>query len=110
MTEAARVRISKITPKNGGAIVSILPTRPDPDDTNFASTLVWVLEQARLGRVVGYAGIFSVEYETADGVTMRRCIEMAKAWDDGDEHHVLGLIRRMELGYIKRTWPEGGAA
>lgn len=101
MTETARVRISKITPKNGGAVISILPTRPDPDDSNFVSTLVWVLEQARLGRVVGYAGVFTIE--TEDG-QVRRCIEMAKAWDDGDEHHVLGLIRRLEANYVKRTW------
>ena len=100
MTEEARVRISKITPKAGGAVVSILPTRPDPDDSNFIPTLVWALEQARRGKVVAYAAVFSVE--NADG--SHRCFEMAKACDDGDRHHMLGLIRRLEHGYIKRTW------
>lgn len=100
MAEVARVRISRIKPKNGGAMVEILPTRPAPDDSNFIPTMVWVLEQARKGRIVGYAAVFTVEDE--DGT--RRCMEAAKAWEDADRHHVLGLIRRMEQNYIARTW------
>lgn len=109
MTESARVRISKITPKNGGAIVSILPTRPDPDDSNFVSTLIWAIEQARLGKVIGYAMVFGVEYEAKDGEPRRRFIEAAKAWDEVDDHYVLGLIRRLEMNYSARTWPEDEA-
>lgn len=106
MTPAARVRISKVTPKHGGAIVSILPTRSDPDDTNFVSTLIWAIEQARLGKVVGYAMVFGVEYQAADGDVRQRFIETAKAWDEVDEHYVLGLCRRLEANYVKRTWPD----
>lgn len=98
--EAARVRISKVTLKRGGAVISVLPTATAPDDTNFVDTLVWILKQARRGRVVGYAAVFSVE--TDDG--RRRCMEAAKAWDSGDEHHVLGLMQRMMDNYIRRTW------
>lgn len=103
MTESARVRISKVTPKNGGAIVSILPTRPDPDDSNFVSTLVWALEQARMGKLIGYSMVFGVEDATDGG---RRFIEAVKAFDGEDEHYVLGLLRRAEHNYVKRTWPD----
>lgn len=105
MTDTARVRISRVTMKAGGASLSMIPTRPAPDDTNFVPTLVWVLEQARLGKVVGYAMVVSVEHEAEDGPS-RRCIEAAMAWDETDRHHVLGLIRRMEINYMKRTWPD----
>lgn len=105
MSEQARVRISRVRLKAPHADISILPTRPDPDDSNFVSTLVWTLEQARLGRIVGYAMVFTVEIDGG----ARRCIESAKAWDPTDAHHVLGLIRRMEGGYIARTWPEDEA-
>lgn len=99
MNEPARIRIGRVTLK-GGTTLSILPTRPAPDDSNFVPTLVWILEQARLGRVAGYAGVFSIDDE--DGT--RRCIEFAKVWGNTDRHHVLGLIRRMEVNYMARTW------
>lgn len=102
MTEgSARIRINRIRLKAGGAEISVFPTRPDPDDTNFVSTLVWVLEQARLGNILGYAMVFSV-----DGENGMKCIEAAKAWESEHEHHVLGLIRRLEQNYVARTWPE----
>lgn len=101
MTETARVRISRVRLKSGPDI-TILPTRSDPDDTNFVPTLVWVLEQARKGKVVGYAAVFTIE--TEDG--HRRCMEASKAWDRGEEHHVLGLIERMKVNYITRTWED----
>jgi hypothetical protein len=99
----ARVRISRWRPKMGGAEISVLPTRPAPDDTNFVPTLIWALDQARRGNLVGYAMVFSVHDAESETV---RCMEAAKAWDDMDRHHVLGLIRRMEAGYMKRSWPE----
>ena len=105
MTGSARVRISKITPKNGGAIVSILPTRPAPDETVLVDTLVHLLDQARRGRVVGYAFTFTVERED-DWKT----VEGAFCHPDHDSHYILGAMRRMEKHFIARTWPEDGAA
>lgn len=98
----ARVRISRVRPRIGGAQITMLPVREAPDDTNFVPTLVWALDQARQGKLLGYAGIFTVELP--DGT--RRNIEFAKAWENIDNHYVLGLIRRTEIGFIARTWPE----
>lgn len=103
MTETARVRISKVTSKAGGSSISILTPPPEPDDSNFIPTLLWLVQQARAGKVVGYAIVASIESENGN---RQKCIEAAKAWSDGEEHHVLGLIRRMEHGYTKRTWPD----
>jgi hypothetical protein len=100
--DSPHCRIARWRPKHGGASIEVLPTRPAPDDTNFVPTLVWLLEQARKGEMVGYAILYTVETEDGN----RRCIEGAKAWQDGDKHHVLGLIRRMEAGYVSRTWPD----
>jgi hypothetical protein len=101
-SQSARVRISKITPKAGGAVVSVLPTAPNPDDTNFIPTLLWAIDEARKGKLAGYAMAFTVI--VPDGA--KTCIECAKAWEDKDSHHVLGLIERMKINYIQRTWPE----
>jgi hypothetical protein len=100
---AARVRISKVTYKTGGASISVLNTPPEPDDTNFISTLIWLIAEARAGKVAGYAIVATIE--TEDG-NRQKCIEASKAWADGEEHHVLGLIRRMETTYTERTWPD----
>lgn len=105
-SEAARVRISKVTDRRTGATISILNTPPpDDEDRTFVNTLVWLLGEARRGNVVGYAIVCTIE--TQNGTeTRQKCIEAAKAWSDGEEHHVLGLMRRMELSYINRTWPD----
>ena len=70
-------RIARWRPKSGGASIEVLPTRPAPDDTNLVPTLVWLLDRARKGEVIGYAILFSVV--TPEG--RRQCIEGAKAWD-----------------------------
>lgn len=77
------------------------------DDTKFIKTLVWALNEARRGNIRGYAFVFNVEN---DG--RRRLIE--GAWVPEDDRgaktdeatELLGAIRRMELTYIKRAWPE----
>lgn len=64
--------------------------------------LVWVLGQARAGKVKGYAMVFVVD--TVEG--RERTIEAAKSFEDIDKHHILGGIRRMEVNYMRREWPE----
>ena len=71
------------------------------DDSQFIKTLVWALEQAREGKVLGYAMVYIVNEE--DQI---RTIEAAKAFEEVDKHHVLGAIRRMEASYMKREWPD----
>lgn len=75
------------------------------DDSQFVETLVWVLSQARKGSILGYAMVFMVK---EDGHV--RTIEAAKSFDRDDDRddrlHVLGGMRRMELNFIKREWPE----
>ncbi len=103
MTDAARVRISKVTSKVGGASISILAAPPEPDDTNFIPTLLWLIQQARAGKVMGYAILATIATEVGN---RQKCIEASKAWSDGEEHHVLGLMTRMQQSYSKRTWPD----
>jgi hypothetical protein len=83
-----------------------LPAAP-ADDTKFIKTLVWALDEARKGRIRGYAFVFNVENDER-----RRLIECAWVPEDDDGSktdeatELLGAIRRMELSYIKRAWPE----
>jgi hypothetical protein len=105
MSDAARVRISKVTSKAGGASITILAPPPEPDDTDFIPTLLWLIQEARAGKLVGYALVASIVSENGNS---QRCIEAAKAWSDGEEHHALGLMTRMQQSYMKRTWPDDG--
>ena len=73
------------------------------DDSKFIETLVWVLERARAGKIKGYALVFVV-----DGSEGEKTIESAKAFEEIDNMTVLGMIRRMEHNYMRRTWPEEG--
>lgn len=76
-----------------------------PDDSGFVATLVWALAQARAGNIKGYAMVLDVE-----GEGHRRTIEaaMSLAEDDGGTNKLvlLGAIRRMEVNYMAREWPE----
>lgn len=71
------------------------------DDSQFIETLVWVLAQARAGKVKGYAMVYVV-----DGDDGARTIEAAKAFDGIDRLHVLGGIERMKLNFIEREWKD----
>lgn len=80
---------------------------PNPkiaDDTRFIQTLVWVLEQARAGKIKGYAMIFDVDQAPGP----KRSIEAADVVDHELSHHLLGMIRRMEGNFIERQWPKEG--
>jgi hypothetical protein len=101
LMETARVRISKVTPKNGGASITILTTPEEPDDDTFIYTLVRMLDMARRGEVIGYAMVFLIE----EGDRWRMC-EAACASAEEDPHMTLGAIRRMERNFIRRTWPD----
>lgn len=72
-----------------------------PDDSQFIETLVWVLDNARNGKIRGYALIYVVD---KDGC--QRTIEAAKQFEDLDKMTVLGAIRRLEHNYVRREWPE----
>jgi hypothetical protein len=75
------------------------------DDSKFIETLVWVLSQARKGKLIGYAMVYGVETSEADG-PHQRLSEAAMAFKEIDNMTVLGMIRRMESNYMRRTWPE----
>lgn len=68
-----------------------------PDDSQFIETLVWVLDQARQGKIKGYAMTFIVEQEKAT-----RTIEAASALEDAEYRlQLLGTIRCMEMNFMK---------
>jgi hypothetical protein len=73
-----------------------------PDDTQFIETLVFVLDQARRGKIKGYSMVYIVD----DPVVGHRTIEAAKAFEEYDNLMVLGAMRKMERNYMCRTWPE----
>lgn len=72
-----------------------------PDDSQFIETLVWVLGEARAGRVTGYCAVVTVDQEGVE-----RTIEFAKESEDISKMTVLGMIERMKTNYIRRAWPE----
>jgi hypothetical protein len=72
-----------------------------PDDTQFIETLVWVLDQARQGKVKGYAMVYLLEDELGIKTTEAAC-----PFEDVDRLTVLGAIERMKQTFVKRSWPE----
>ena len=100
-THPAGCRIGKVRPKNGSAEITILNT-PKHDETGFVPTLVAMLERARSGRLLGYSMVF--RYEEDDGTVCE--MEASMTDEDGNPHKLLGLMRRAEHNYIKRTWDE----
>ena len=72
------------------------------DDDKFIYTLLWLIEEARKGKVIAYAMSYIVELPNGN----RRFVEGSKAADDNDAHTLLGIMRRAEVGYINRNWPE----
>lgn len=71
------------------------------DESQFIETLVWVLDNARSGRVKGYTAVFVVEVDGAE-----RTIEFAKSSEEIDKMFMLGAIERMKYNYMLREWPE----
>jgi hypothetical protein len=76
--------------------------KPKIDDPEFIDTLVWLLSRARAGQIRGYAMVYFVEDEKGG----QQIIEGSRALENQDTHIMLGAIRRLEMGYAKRTWPE----
>lgn len=73
-----------------------------PDDSLFIETLVNVLDQARQGKVIGYAMVYIVESETGT-----RTIEAAKSLREMEDRLiVLGGIERMKANFMAREWPD----
>ena len=90
-------RISRVRFKAGGNL-TLLPTRPAPDDSQLVPTLVWALEHARLGEVVGFAAVFAVD--RPDG--SRVYSEAATVSDSHVHLSLLGSMRRMEANFLAR--------
>jgi len=67
----------------------------------FIDTLVWILDMARSGSVLGYCGVVMIEEKGNI-----RTVEFAKDFDSDNKLHILGGIRKMELNFIKRSWPD----
>ena len=74
-----------------------------PEDSQLVRTLISMLELARAGKLLGYA---MVTLTQADDGQKTRLAEAACVLDDHDKHHLLGGIRRMELNFIRRNWPD----
>lgn len=71
------------------------------DDTKFVETLVWVLNHARAGNILGYAMVYIVK-----GDEGRKTIESASVLDSSNRLEMLGAIEGMKLNFVKREWPE----
>jgi hypothetical protein len=66
-----------------------------------------MLELAREGKLLGYAMVTLTEAHEGKKIRMT---ELASALHDEDKHHLLGGIRRMEMNFMKRSWPEDADA
>lgn len=73
------------------------PKPKTADDTRFIETLVWALDQARRGKIKGYACCFMVDVDD-----YKRTIELADVAEHHDHLHLLGAVREMEHGFIQR--------
>lgn len=72
-----------------------------PDDSRFIATLVFLLEEARRGKIRGYACAFIA----GDGGNCQ-LVEGADVLDEHDANALLGAMRRMELAFIRRQFPD----
>lgn len=81
-----------------------LPGAKVPRDDRMTQTLIWVLEQARAGKVRGFSLICGIELSSG----AMRYIESNCPFRDEDAHTVLGMMRKAEVNFIRREWPNGG--
>ena len=70
-------------------------------DSRFIETLVYLLDLARSGKAHGYAMVFLVGDDKAC-----KLVEGSDALTEHDTNALLGAMRRMELGFIRRHFPE----
>ena len=83
---AARTRIGRVKFKAGGESVP-LPARDLDDDTRMVRTLIWMLEQARAGKLMAYGLVVCLEVGEGDGAA-DRWIESGDCADHaGSEAH-----------------------
>jgi hypothetical protein len=70
------------------------------DESRFIETLVWLLAQARSGKVTGFAMVYVVDDNAVDA----RVIEGADVTGECNRLLMLGGIERMKLNFIEREW------
>lgn len=72
-----------------------------PDDSRLIATLVFLLDEARRGKIRGYACVF-IAGDSANG----QLVEGADVLDESDAHALLGAMRRMEQAFLRRQFPD----
>ena len=78
------------------------------DETRFVETLVYLLDLARQGKILGSAMVYIVEDLENNRM---RSVEGCDIQDERDSHSMLGYIERMKMNFIARAWGnEGGPA
>lgn len=102
MTKAG-CRISRVRYKDSN--VTMLPTRQAPDPHagttgEFISTLVWLLGEARSGRIVGYSLAMIVD----DAEECFKTVISSDVAKSADRTILLGALRRMEHEFMNRAW------
>lgn len=76
------------------------PKQKFEDKTGFIDTLVYLLDQARQGKVIAYSTVYIIDLGEKE-----RVVEGANFSEPYHADKLLGQMRRAELEFIKRNWP-----
>lgn len=101
--ETARVRISKVRFKAGGADLTLLPTPDNSDNQHLIESLVWMLAQARRGDVLGYTLVYIVDDKE---LGYERTIGGVGTFRAEDRSRVLGMLERHKIAFYNMNFLE----
>lgn len=76
-----------------------------PDDSRLIATLVFLLDEARRGKIRGYAAVFITGDSGGDSGNCQ-LVEGADILNESDANALLGAMRRMELAFLRRQFPD----
>lgn len=93
--------MKKEAPAKRGPKVVRMPGAKVPADDRLTQTLIWLLEQARAGKVRGFSLVCGIELSSG----AMRYFESSCPFRETDAFSVLGMMRKAEVNLIRREWP-----
>ena len=96
---APHCRVSRVKPKNGGAVIEIMKT-PPAYDADLVDMLVYVLAEARKGNVCSFALVFRHELDDGD-IEFTQAYGLHKDADKRDSTILLGGMEKLKAYILK---------